>query len=143
MKLILAHSGRGFQPAHNLEGLPDLVSRDNLFFDTSANCEPMAHQAIIRILGHERLMYRTDLPIRHMRGRSLSAAETFIWIYEQTPVWKEKHSLIEPVLIGLEHLRSLKWACWSEKLTDSQVEGIFYNNAAKLLDVDIAAPTDS
>ena len=133
MMLILAHSGRGFQPAHKLEGVPDLVGLDNVFFDTSANCEPIAHQAIIRILGHERLMYGTDLPISHMRGRSLSAADTFIWLYEQTPVWKENHSLIEPVLIGLEHLRSLKWACWSENLTDSQVEDIFYNNAAKLL----------
>ena len=143
MKLILAHSGRGFQPAHNLEGLPDLVGLENVFFDTSANCEPIAHQAIIRILGHERLMYGTDLPISHMRGRSLSAADTFIWLYEQTPVWDENHSRIEPVLIGLEHLRSLKWACWSEKLTDSQVEDIFYNNAAKLLGVDTAAPTNS
>ena len=143
MKLILAHSGRGFQPAHNLEGLPDLVGLENLYFDTSANCEPIAHQAIIRILGHERLMYGTDLPISHMRGRSLAAADTFIWIYEKTPVWEENHSLIEPVLIGLEHLRSLKWACWSEKLTDSQVEDIFYNNAAKLLGVDAVAPTDS
>ena len=143
MKLILAHSGRGFQPAHNLEGLPDLVGLDNLYFDTSANCEPIAHQAIIRILGHDRLMYGTDLPVSHNRGRSLSTADTFIWLYENTPVWEENHSHIEPVLIGLEHLRSLKWACWSEKLTDSQVEDIFYNNAAKLLGVDAAAPTDS
>jgi predicted TIM-barrel fold metal-dependent hydrolase len=37
------------------------------------------------------------------------------------------------VIVGLEHIRSLKWACWSEKLSDSQVEDIFYNNAARLL----------
>ena len=69
MKLILAHSGRGFQPAHNLVGLPKLMGLDNLYFDTSANCEPVAHQAIIRILGHKRLMYGSDLPVSHMRGR--------------------------------------------------------------------------
>ena len=142
MKLILAHSGRAFQPAHNLEGLPDLVGLDNLYFDTSANCEPIAHQAIIRILGHDRLMYGSDLPISHMRGRSLSAADTFIWLYENTPVWGENHAQINPVLIGLEHLRSLKWACWSEKLTDSQVEDVFYHNAAKLLGVGETTPTD-
>ena len=135
MKLILAHSGRGFQPAHNLEGLSELAGLDNLYFDTSANCEPMAHQAIIRIMGHQRLMYGTDLPVSHMRGRSLAAADTFIWLYEDTPVWTENHGRIHPVLIGLEHLRSLKWACWSEKLTDSQVEDIFYHNAARLLGV--------
>ena len=135
MKLILAHSGRGFQPAHNLEGLPELRGLENLYFDTSANCEPIAHQAIIRILGHERLMYGTDLPVSHMRGRSLSAADTFIWLDQNSPVWEENHGRIEPVFTGLEHLRSLKWACWSEKLSDTQVEDIFYNNAAKLLGV--------
>jgi len=34
----------------------------------------------------------------------------------------------EPVLIGLEHLRALKYACWRQGLTDSQVEDIFFNN---------------
>lgn len=135
MKLILAHSARGFQPAHNLEGLPKLAGLDNLYFDTSANCEPVAHQAIIRILGHDKLLYGTDLPVSHQRGRSLSAADSFLWLYEDTPVWGEKHAAIQPVLIGLEHLRSLKWACWSERLSDSQVEDIFWNNAAKLLGI--------
>ena len=135
MRLILAHSARGFQPAHNLEGLPQLTGLDNLYFDTSANCEPIAHQSIIRIIGHDKLMYGTDLPVSHLRGRSLSAADSFIWLYEETPVWGEKHMKIDPVIVGLEHIRSLKWACWSEQLSDSQVEDIFYNNAARMLGV--------
>ncbi|MBP89871.1 MAG: hypothetical protein CMJ64_24720 [Planctomycetaceae bacterium] len=135
MKLILAHSARGFQPAHNLEGLPHLTGLNNLYFDTSANCEPMAHQSIMRIIGHDKLMYGSDLPVSHSRGRSLSAADSFLWLYEETPVWGEKHMAVEPVLVGLEHLRSLKWACWSERLTDSQVEDVFWNNAARLLNV--------
>lgn len=135
MTLILAHSARGFQPAHNLEGLQELKGLDNLYFDTSANCEPMAHQAIIRILGHKKLMYGSDLPVSHLRGRSLSAADSFVWLYEETPVWGEKHLSIKPVLTGLEHLRSLKWACWSERLGDSAVEDIFWNNAARLFGI--------
>ncbi|MEO1997571.1 MAG: amidohydrolase family protein [Planctomycetaceae bacterium] len=139
MKLILAHSARGFQPAHNLEGLPQLRGLDNLYFDTSVNCEPIAHQAIIRNMGHEKLMYGTDLPVSHQRGRSLSAADSFLWLYESTPVWGEHHAAIDPVLIGLEHLRSLKWACWSERMNDAQVEDIFWNNAARLFQVESPA----
>ncbi len=135
MRLILAHSARGFQPSHNLEGLPQLTGLDNLYFDTSVNCEPIAHQAIIRIIGHDKLMYGTDLPVSHFRGRSLSAADSFIWLHEETPVWGEKHMKVAPVVVGLEHIRSLKWACWSERLSDSQVEDIFYNNAARMLGV--------
>lgn len=135
MKLILAHSARAFQPAHGLAGLPQLQGLPNLYCDTSANCEPIAHQAIIRYLGHQHLLYGSDLPVCLMRGRSLGAADSFIWLYEKTPVWGEKHLAVKPVLVGLEHLRSLKWACWSERLTDSQVEDIFWNNAAKLFGV--------
>lgn len=136
MKLILAHSARGFQPSHNLEGLPQLTDLDNVYFDCSANCEPMAHQAIIRIMGHKRLMWGADFPVSHMRGRSLAAADTFIWLYGDTPVWGQRIGKIEPTLIGIENLRSMKYACWSEKLTDSQVEDIFWNNAAALFKLD-------
>ncbi|MAT15532.1 MAG: hypothetical protein CMJ46_09725 [Planctomyces sp.] len=135
MQLILAHSARGFQPAHNLEGLGELKGLPNLYVDSSANCEAMAHIAVLKILGHENFMYGTDFPVSHMRGRSLAVADTFLWLYEETPVWKEKHMTIEPVLIGLEHLRSLKWACWSLGLSDGEVEDIFYNNARRLLGV--------
>jgi glutamate-1-semialdehyde 2,1-aminomutase len=137
MTLILAHSARGFEPAHNLEGLPHLKGLDNLYFDTSANCEPVAHEAIIRIIGHDKLLYGSDLPVSHLRGRSVAVADTFLWLYENSPVWGEKHSTIHPVLVGLEHLRSLKWACWSTGLSDNQVEDIFWNNAARLFGVGI------
>jgi glutamate-1-semialdehyde 2,1-aminomutase len=135
MKLILAHSARGFQPSHNLEGLPQLTGLHNLYFDTSANCEPMAHQSIIRIIGHDKLMYGSDLPVSQARGRSLGVGDTFLWLYEETPVWEEKHRTIDPVLIGLEHLRSIKWACWSERLDDNAVEDIFWGNAARLFEL--------
>ena len=91
MKLILAHSARGFQPGHNFEGLPQLTGLDNLYFDASANCEPIAHASIIRIMGHKKLMYGSDFPVSHSRGRSVAVADTFLWSYEDTPVWEEKH----------------------------------------------------
>lgn len=135
MTLILAHSARGFQPSHNLEGLQNLKGLDNLYFDTSANCEPIAHQAIMRIIGHEKMLYGSDFYVSHLRGRSVAAADSFLWLYEDSPVWKEKQATIKPVLIGLENLRSLKWAAWSEKLSDEAVEDIFWNNAARLFGI--------
>ena len=81
-------------------------------------------------------MYGCDYPVSHLRGRSLGAADSFLWLYEDTPVWGEKHAQVNPVLVGLEHLRSLKWACWSEKLTENQIEDIFWNNAARLFHIE-------
>ncbi|MDA0207440.1 MAG: amidohydrolase family protein [Acidobacteria bacterium] len=135
LTLILAHSARGFQPAHNLEGLHNLKGLDNLYFDTSANCEPIAHQAIMRIIGHKKMLYGSDFHVSHLRGRSVAVADSFLWLYEETPVWKEKQGTIKPVMVGLENLRSLKWACWSERLSDNAVEDIFWNNAAKLFGI--------
>ena len=136
MRLILAHSARGFQPAHNMEGLPQLTELDNLYCDTSVNCEPLAHQAIIRYIGPDRLMYGTDMPVSHGRGKSVGVADAFLWLGDDTPVWEEKHQTIEPLPVGLEHLRSVMWACWSERLGDEQVEDIFWNNAAQLFGIE-------
>jgi glutamate-1-semialdehyde 2,1-aminomutase len=135
MRLVLAHSARAFQPSHALEALSGLADLANLYFDCSANCEAMAHLAVIRHCGHERLMYGSDFPVSHHRGRSVGAADSFIWLYEQTPVWEADYVNISPVYIGLEHLRSLKWACWAAGLTDTQIEGIFVNNARRVLGI--------
>ena len=111
MRLILAHSARGFQPAHNLEGLPQLAGLDNLYCDTSVNCEPMAHQAIIRFLGHDKLMYGTDLPVCHGRGRSVGVADTFLWRRGAAGLGGEAPD--HPAAGDRPGAPALlKWACW-------------------------------
>ena len=40
------------------------------------------------------------------------------------------------VLHGLESLRVLKQAAWHRRLTDPQVEDIFYGNLARLLEIE-------
>ena len=131
-RIILAHSARGFQPGHNLEGLAQLSEFDNLYFDCSANCEAFAHQVVLRYFGHKKLLHGSDFPVSHFRGRSVAVGDSFIWLDQNSPVWNEKHKVVKPVLVGLEHLRSLKWACWAERLSDSQVEDVFWNNAVGL-----------
>ena len=96
----------------------------------------MAHVSIIKIMGHKKLMYGTDFGlVSHSPGRSVAVADSFLWLYGDSPVWQEKHTSIKPVLIALEHLRSLKWACMATGLADSAVEDIFWNNAAELFEI--------
>jgi glutamate-1-semialdehyde 2,1-aminomutase len=136
MKLVLAHAARGFHPSHNLEGLGQLTGLGNLYCDTSANCEPMAHATIIRTLGHRRLLYGSDFCVSHMRGRNFAVGDLFVWVCEDRPVWNDLHASVKPILIGLESIAALKWACWSERMTDSQVEDIFRNNAVEAYGID-------
>jgi len=135
VNIILDHTARGFNPFHNVEGLPSMKGLDNLWYVSSLNCEPLAMEAVIRIIGPEKLIYGSDFFCCHDRGRSLGVNDGFLFLNEASDVWEGVIANGRPVLMGLEHLRALKAACWSQGLTDSQIEDIFYNNAARLLGV--------
>jgi len=138
MQLILDHSARGFNPYHVLEGLPELTGLDNLWIDTSVVCNSLAIEAALRIIGPERMLYASDYNISHYRGTNLGVADTFLWLYEDTPVWNSASykTHIAPTLVGIENLRAIKAAFWAARLTDTQVENFFWSNAANLLGIE-------
>lgn len=132
MRLILAHAARGFNPWHTIEGIHSLVGLQNVWFDTSAVTEAGAFEVIVEQMGHDRLLYGTDFHVSHMRGRCIAIGDSFHWLYAEEMGLDEKHTTLKPVLIGLESLRSVILAFHRLKLSDAQIEDIFYNNAAKL-----------
>ena len=136
MRLILAHAARGFNPWHTIEGIESLRGLENVWFDTSAVTEAGAFEAIVETMGHEKLMYGTDFHVSHMRGRCVAVGDSFHWLYADEMDLDEKHTALQPVLIGLESLRSIRLACDRLKLSERQVEDIFYGNAAALLDIE-------
>jgi len=133
MRLILAHAARGFNPWHTIEGIHSLAGLNNVWFDTSAVTEAGAFEAIVEVMGHERLLYGTDFPVSHMRGRCVAIGDSFHWFYEDDMDLDEKHITLQPVLIGLESLRAHRLASMRLKLSESQIEDIFYNNAMRLM----------
>jgi predicted TIM-barrel fold metal-dependent hydrolase len=132
MRLILAHAARGFNPWHTIEGIDSLRGLANVWFDTSAVTEAGAFEAIVETMGHERLLYGSDFYISHLRGRCVAVGDSFHWFYAEDMGLEERHATLRPVLIGLESLRSLRLAARRLKLTDQQIEDVFYNNAARL-----------
>lgn len=132
MRLILAHAARGFNPWHTIEGIESLRGIDNVWFDTSAVTEAGAFEAIVETMGHERLLYGSDFHVSHLHGRCVAIGDSFHWFYANDMNTDEKHIHLEPVLIGLESIRSLRLACQRLKLNDGQIEDIFYNNAGQL-----------
>ncbi len=135
MRLILAHAARGFNPWHTIEGIESLRGLENVWFDTSAVTEAGAFEAIVETMGHGKLMYGTDFHVSHIRGRCVAIGDSFHWLYAEEMNLDEKHTSLQPVLIGLESLRSLRLACQRLKLNEQQIEDIFYRNAAALLDI--------
>jgi glutamate-1-semialdehyde 2,1-aminomutase len=134
MQLILAHAARGFNPNHTIEGLAALRGLPNLWCDMAAVSDVGACEAIIETLGHDRLLYGTDFPVSHLRGRCVAIGDGFLWLYDDTLDWQTvSFQPLQPVLVGLESLRVLKQAAWHSHLTDSQVEDVFCNNVRRLL----------
>ena len=130
-RLILAHAGRGFCGRHTVEGIDHLRGLANVYFDTSAACEPEAMQAILAAFGTHRLMFGTDFPLSESHARAVNLGDGFYWLYE--------HDLNLPAnrctLTGIESLIALKQACRALHLTDTDVERIFRLNALELLGI--------
>ena len=140
LRLILAHAARGFNPWHTIEGIHSLAGLPNVWCDTSAVTAAGAFEAIVDVLGHERLLYGTDFHVSHLRGRCVAIGDSFHWLYADEMDLSENHTSLRPVLIGLESLRSLALACRRLKLSDGQVEDVFYNNAAELFSLESLTP---
>jgi len=132
MRLILAHAARGFNPHHTILGIDSLRGLKNVWFDTSAVTDSGAVEAIIHTLGHERVLYGSDFPVSHLRGRCVALGDSFFWISSTNTDLSAAYAQLDLSLVGHESLRMLKIAAMSTRLTDGQVEDIFYRNGAAL-----------
>ena len=133
-KLILAHAARGFNARHTVHGIDAIRGLPNVWFDTSAICEPAAFEAILSAFGTTRLMYGSDFPVSELRGRCISAGDGFYWLHDHNAEWNGwLHA--RPELVGIESLAALKQACRRMHLKDSDVERIFCHNAREMLGI--------
>ena len=131
-KLILAHAARGFCGKHTVEGIDSLRGLENVFFDTSAVCEPAAFEAILKVFGPTRLFFGSDFCVTEMRSRCVDLADGFLWLDEIRADFS-RSQFARPTILGIESLLALKQACGNQHMTDSDVEEIFCLGARRLL----------
>ncbi len=131
-RLILAHAARGFNPHHTMEGIHALRGLGNVWFDTSVVTDAGAIEAIVRVMGHERILYGSDFPVSHLRGRCVALGDSFLWLTQENTKLDAAYADVQFALVGHESLRTLKVAALSLGLSDSQVEDIFLHNAEAL-----------
>ena len=136
-KVILAHAGRGFAGHHTVEGIGRLRGLDNVFFDTSGICEPLALWHVLKTFGAGRLLYGSDYPASHWRGKAITIGDGFYWLLEHQIDWSD-WIMGKPTLAGIESLHAIKQAAQMLDLRDTDIERIFYDNAVELLG--LAAP---
>ena len=105
-------------------------------------CESGALEAIISTFGHERLLYGSDFPVSHARGKCVSIGDSFLWLHPTNVDLAASYAdggRVHSTLVGFEALRALKVACDNQGLGPTAVSDIFYGNAARLFGLPDAA----
>lgn len=133
--LILAHAARSFSAQHTVEGVAVLRGLDNVYFDTSAVCEPEPMAAILETFGPSRLLFGTDFPVSEMRGRCVTVGDGFLWLDPANVAW-DRSTFATPTFIGLESIRAVREACRMRRLRTADIEGVFGGYARQLLRID-------
>ena len=131
--LLLAHAGRGFHAPNTIRALPALKGLNNVYFDSAAICEPDALMAILKTFGPRRLMWGSDFPVSHQRGKCVTVGDAFSWICPRRIDVDPAAPVCHPTLVGLESMRALGLAAQLMDLSAEDLEDIFLNNALRLL----------
>ncbi len=130
--LILAHAARSFAAWTGIEAVEKVADLPNVWFDFSAICESPAMLQIIKKAGISRCMWGSDFPISAWRGKAISLGDSFFWIYQKELDSFSGNTAVHHYLVGIENLMAMRQLCQLAELDRSQVEDLFYNNAARL-----------
>ncbi|MDB6170608.1 MAG: kat [Verrucomicrobia bacterium] len=125
-QVVLAHVARAFNH-RTARGLQALAGLPNMWVDTSAIAESEGIRTAIEILGPGRVIYGSDYPISHLRGRCVTVGNQFLWLYA------EESKAPGMTLVGIESLLALRGACRQLNLGRAEIEGIFRGNAQRIL----------
>ena len=126
-KLILAHCARGFAAWTAIDSIRKLAGLDNIWYDFAAVCEAAPMAACIMATQAKRVLWGSDYPICMHRGRAISWGVGQLWFVDD--MIQEGNG---GCLLAAENLLATRQACHLLDLDATQVQDIFFNNAAEL-----------
>ena len=143
VKVIIAHVGRAYCPEDVGDAFTFLESSERMAFDFSANTNQHVFEELIRCVGPKRVLFGSDLPILRMRMRRICENGRYINIVPKGlygDVSGDSHmrevegeEAEKLTFFMYEELLAFKRAAENTGLSDSDLESVFYNNAAELL----------
>ena len=132
--LVLAHAARAFAAWTGIESVEKVADLDNVWFDFSAVCESPAMLQIVKKAGIDRCMWGSDYPVCRARGKAISLADTFYWIYQKDLDRFSSKTPVNNWLIAVENLMAVRQMAILGDLTPGQIEALFYGNAKALFE---------
>lgn len=139
IKLVVAHVGRAYclpTVERHLEHFKDLPG---MYFDIAANLNSDVFRYALDVVGPERLIFGSDLPLMLMRGVREYAGTKYINYTDGDYKWNVNRKCAADeaayTFYMYEELIALKQAVDAVGLGSDAIEKIMYANAAKLLEI--------
>ena len=129
---VLAHCGRCFITPNMEDAIQRLPAAANLWMDTSAVCDIGVFKILFDGFDRSRILFGTDLVTASgFRGTYVPIGMSWQWITaDQLIPFGGKP--IEATFAAYENLCAMTYAAKFCKLDNSELENIFFNNAARL-----------
>jgi len=134
-KIVLAHIGRAYYLKNIVGQLDNLKDLPNLYYDTAMLNNSEVLEYLFRNVESEKILYGTDIPIALAPGKSVEINDQYTYV---TPVpWSlsisDDHKKIIFTSFLYEQLRAVKKAVRRLNLSDTFIQGLFYENGMHLL----------
>jgi hypothetical protein len=144
VRVILAHVGRAYCNEDVGNAFEVLKETERLVVDFSANTNSWVFEQLIRALGPKRVLFGSDLPILRMRMRRICENGIYInlvpkGLYGDVSGDPNMRDVSGEEASGLtlfmyEELLAFRQAAEETGLSGSDLEDVFYNNGAALIE---------
>ena len=134
IKWILAHCARSFTYWPIRHAIDRLRDMPNIHYDTSAVTDVRPYITLLTKENPKRVFFGTDgVAAAFFHGRYVALGRAWQHYDADSGVLKFPHCDGRPILAVYEQLLSMKHAAEIAELSRDDVEGIFWNNAARAL----------
>ncbi|NLC68503.1 MAG: amidohydrolase [Clostridiaceae bacterium] len=147
LKLIVAHVGRAYCPEDIGNAFEVLGETKNMTFDISANTNQYVFQKLIEAVGPKRILFGSDMPILRMRGRRICKNGKYVNLIPRGlygDVSGDNHirevdgaEAEKLTFLMYEEIAAFKATAIATGLGKADIEDIFYNNAARILELNL------
>ena len=135
-KIVFAHIGRAYYMQNVIGFLDGIAECSNALIDTSM----VNHEGVLEYtfnnFPRERILFGSDAPIAYMRGKSVEINNQYAYLMAED--YAIGNSIYDPgntvdfTSFFYEQLRGIKLAAKRAKLSATEIENIFFNNAYSL-----------
>jgi len=144
VRLILAHVGRAYCPEDVGDAFEVLKETEHLVFDFSANTNDWVLARLLEAVGPRRVLFGSDLPILRMRMRRICENGRYVnlvpkGMYGDVSGDPNMREVEGPEaerlsLFMYEELLAFRRAAEETGLTHADLEDVFHNNAASIIE---------